>query len=604
MQLPTEIVRQVAEYLDGVSLCSFVDAYPEFPNLLRGSGSLERIRVKNLNDRILMLLSPVTPEVRSLDLSQCFSDPDLMTRLIRKCLRLSRLNVMNSSLSIHLLGDAIEGLTELSEIGLTTLGTLLSNFAGGPKTRKIYLSIQKVSVESSLKGILLVPLFLRMCPNAKHLHISIVEQSTQYNKVPWEWDLSGPIFRRRWGLVSMDRFDGVILSAYMPHAAPNLRPFLVHVFHPNEVILSSNSTKLFSYERRPTETEDGNRSTPQSATPFDSYRTLYIERKTTDGELEIPNSYQDKTMTALWVTVSPRIGYVKMPRMETLSSLVELDVSECHLEYYPGFWPCLVQSSPAIEALALPQCALLKTSLGSDRKISAIIEETMNALRRLRLKKLYVSACNSCFRYHGSDRRLWCGFLKGLADFRYVEEFSLRDAEAESDFFDDFGDRSFAMRTVSLEVAMDDMSGLGKFIRACTKLRNLKLEAYGLPIRSGWFWDTVIAANLKQLCLSSASGMPIDTQMLRQKLSHLFRSLEVFHLHAKGLSNLCDVEKVVAEEANTANLHREMNPIAHALVNTSSIAEDPVGNLLRPGRALCGMQNHIAKPVSMGWDID
>lgn len=592
LHLPDDIVRLIAEYLDSVSLCSLLDACPGFLTLFRSSRLLERIKAKHLSYPIFRLLVPVVLDIRVLDLSNCwYSWPALMIQLISSCKLLSQLNVVNSVLAAENVLDAIKELRELREISFSTVRAKPRGLCSA-----VFPSIQRVNVECSVNSDewAFTSSFLKACPNARVLHINIVGHGLPENLS--RLHVNGTILKK---------YDGVILSAYTqpsPDIAKLALGFIFKVFRND--ISSAHPGNIYCYERSPAEEGEDD-----ATSLIQSHRRLYLERENPNGNLEIPDSYRYGRMTALWMRASRQIRrHVKMPRMEALSSLVELDVLDCHLEYSSGFWPSLIQSSPAIEALALPQCSLLKTGLRAGREIPALIEETMEALRQMKLKKLYVSACNSCFRYPGSSRRFGGGFLKFLADLQHLEEFTLHGAGIDPDFFDLIGDRqTFPMRTVKLKVFLnlDGMRGLESFVRSCTSLRNLKLEALSLPIRSGWFWDAVIAANLNQLCLSSASGVPIDTQMLKEKLSHLSKSLDVFHLHAQGLQNSEEVTTVLVEEMKAANLHRTRDFIACMGVDWPSIAKnEDFTETTFPGRALCGMQNHIGKPKPVGWDID
>lgn len=100
--------------------------------------------------------------------------------------------------------------------------------------------------------------------------------------------------------------------------------------------------------------DEPNGRDPVPGTLSHRYQKLYLGG---DQTLDLPDLYRAGQLGLR--ILSPRSGVnFNMPRMNALSSLVELDSTECHLVYSPMSWWSLISTTPAVEAVALPVFSL------------------------------------------------------------------------------------------------------------------------------------------------------------------------------------------------------------------------------------------------------
>lgn len=107
MDLTGEALDNITKFLDKASFYSLACAHPRFRVICENSFSFRTIGFRILNDFSARFISFKASNLSGLDLSNCWSDRGCMTALIGKFPRLSKLNVVNSSLTLADLRDAI-----------------------------------------------------------------------------------------------------------------------------------------------------------------------------------------------------------------------------------------------------------------------------------------------------------------------------------------------------------------------------------------------------------------------------------------------------------------------------------------------------------------
>lgn len=285
---------------------------------------------------------------------------------------------------------------------------------------------------------------------------------------------------------------------------------------------------------------------------------------------------------------------------DALSSIVELDFTQCHALPPAASWRCLADSSPAVEALALPSCALSTTFQPGNRP--PIDADITKAIARLKLKKLHITgASRSCTR---SSNEVTGRLAAQLSNCKHLEELSLNKLRLSRNFFARVKG-PLTMRTIRLSVDfVYNDSELPGFLSQCENLRSLKLEASDLPLTPGRLWYALSKRSLKQLCISSAEeGPAIDPGKFRPYVGQLFRTLDVFHLRARNHPNVEEIEALVEEEARLVNFGRGVSPLRFNLERRSVEDGGNFHDAKVAGRSLCCMDSFIGVPKPIGWDV-
>lgn len=601
MDLPNETLEHLSKYLVHGSQYSFADAHPRLRGICNNHLQYGHIRSRTVNDIMIRFISQRASEVRVLDLSDCWSDSACMRELICKCRKLTELNVVNTPLTVADLLEVLHFLTELKVLSVT-----ITESAGRSRLG-FYRSIEKLYVEFTPFNAVMnfVSRLLESCPGVRNLHVNVIGFLPY---LPGEDDLNDVDCIV--GSERLTKYDTVILAADMQdrweHCHVYFKMFNGEAHRYRYDVLRSYGYRAYCYERE--NSDRGIKSDePTPGSPSHKFLILDLQKHSSRFphllELEFPDSYRQGTR-GLRVRYEPEDAKtLRMPGMDALSSLVELDFSRCHLQYSSESWQSLVDSSPAVKALALPVCSLLTGVHGnSDAVVNVPI---MDTLGKLKLRKLYVLAssevCPAC------KGHLTGVFTSCLVAFRQLEELTINEVRVSANFFD-LLHHPCTLRTLKIRFAhVSDWGSIGKFLGFCRNLRNLKLEYKGLPLSRPLFWEALDISNLEQLCLFSAGSGMIDLEILRPRLSQLLKKLDVFHLHVENAANIAEIRSMLKHEVQRANVSRKLYPVRVTDVGMPSLSDCYKSKFLIPrfpGRSLCCMKTFIAEPKPIGWDVE
>lgn len=570
MDLPDEVLEIIVQNLDVRTLSCVADTHPRLRAICKILPWFKRIETTVVGNTLMELISAKPSRVRALNLSHCWSDSALMRDFILWCPQLEELNVANSSLELSHLLTALGALTKLKNLSVSITETSSDISLG------LYPSVRTIYVEftTSVEDIRSAMRVLEACRGVTDLHMNVKERSRgEYMEDPGR--LSGDLCRN---------YQSITVSS-TAKGSPTLRKVICDIFR-NDAAISNyfwhhvSTGNICWYERNGS---GGERPMMQHASPA-TLDHRYQELHLSDADLSSLSDVYRQGQLGLRIVFPSNTMYA-VPELSPLSALRELDFRRCHALYTPASWESLARSSPAVEILALPPCAVMEAGP----------EKTMEALAELKLRKLHVesTADNCCPRcvYH----ELGGAFTKGLSGLRHLEELTLSGRGVEDCFLDSL-EESCSVKTMKIILSGSlNVDELGKFLGRCGNLRNLTLHA---STEGGWncdlLWGALSAACLSTLCVSIPDVSSIDTQRLRTRVLHLCETLDVFHLHRINAHNFEKVHSVLKDTAQEANLLRGENPLQ--LVVTRGTRP-----LCYPGRSLCSSTSFVATVKPVGW---
>lgn len=579
--LPNELVQHIADFLHEDTLATFARLHPRLTAICQNSASFQRIRIRNIDEWLLRFINPKASRIRVLNLCQCWSDPECMTALIQRCQNLEQLIVVDTPLHLDRLLPVLDHLRALQELSVT-VSHFYDEFRTGSSVEieevnipRPFLSLRKICLEfrprdderrSAVK-------FLKACPNVRHLHAILVGSQSPARP----GDFTGE---------SLTKYDSVVISSDTRRRDTASSAFRLIFEMPNRRDLYGGiCCSVFRYQRGILE---------QDLVRDDLHREL--ELSVPGNVAAIPESCRNEQIIGLRIFGSRGSADPVVPRLDALSSIVELNFTELCWNYSAEIWQSLVDSSPMVEALAIPACALLQP----DDPTGMSEVRIMEALSKLNLKRLYVTSHDYCEGYEIS-----AVFMELLGDFHRLEELILHDIKTSRDFFDRVRGRP-PIRTLKMNLITYyfDTYALVKFLELCDNLRNLKLDFRDMPVGDARLWRALTAANLKQLCLSSAVWGCIDLEKLKHYLVQPLASLDVLHLHIRPWKSVCEV-RAVLEEARIANVARKSNPVQVMVVDRCTMVDfDDCPHPKFAGRSVCSMRTFIGESRPTGWDCD
>lgn len=510
-----------------------------------------------------------------------------MKTLIRKCGNLQELNVLNSALTLAHFRDVLDTLRKLKTVfvAITRSGSETFRLGEYPSIRKMY-----VEFIPSSKRMDFVVRFLERCTGVEYLHLCIAGDSDDVTPAG-----SSSLSAER-----LSRYQTIILSTELQDCW-HVHDVIAVLFHLDHSIRDCLVRRASMDDTTWYERKDAERREILSL----QYRKRHL---TPDDLIELPDLCSDRPL-GLRVAFPYRGLACEMPEMSRFSSVVELDLTRCHVIYTEKSWWSLVNASPAIEVLAIPLCSVTLPR-SSDRYSLPLNVDSLKTLTKLKLRKFYVEALFSSLECR------WClqtmltkEFMNIMSDFECLEELQLNNINPHPNFLESV-ERPFSMTTVKFHLhdnLLDRALHLGryrKFLLLCRNLKYFKLSHSMLTLNSAALWDAFCVSNLKQLCVSTSRGGAIDTQVIGPKIQHLLKTLDVFHIHVAPRSDAGEFFSFIDEAARRANLMRGANPIR--VVHTKLLSGTIAGRFrvpCFPGRGLCTVGNFIGTVKPIGWDI-